>query len=385
VRNSCSRMLLVSCVGLLSVRLLGGPFYVFASEGPVIEVSPESIDAYWTPERLKNAKSLPLPRADTPSTTETGAPETMLSNPGVPEGYDGQPPTVPVHPDGQNRLFVPEPHSQAGVQGEEGMPVTPYNVGTAGALFSSSRLIPLNADRRFPYKTAGRLFFSLPGGTAACSAAVISFRLILTAGHCVHSGNGDQSGFFSNWLFVPAYRDGVAPFGKWPASAVITTADWAYGGGIVPNPADYALLELKDQTINGQRHRIGGVTGFLGFQTLSLFPNHVHMLGYPSQLDAGKKIHQVTAQSFLQDLMNNVVFYGTDMAEGSSGGPWIQNFGVNAVGAPVGLNPGRNRVVGVTSFGLIGNPDLKAASSILDARFTDIRTTICNHKAGNCS
>ncbi|MET0167500.1 MAG: trypsin-like serine protease [Vicinamibacterales bacterium] len=265
------------------------------------------------------------------------------------------------------------------------MPVTPYNVGTAGALFSSSRLIPLNADRQFPYKTAGKLFFSLPGGTASCSAAVLSFRLILTAGHCVHSGNGAQSGFFSNWLFIPAYRNGVAPFGKWAASAVITTADWGYGGGIVPNPADYALLELKDQSINGQLHRIGEVTGFLGSQTLSLFPNHVHMLGYSSRLDAGKKIHQVTAQSFLQDLTNNVVFYGTDMAEGSSGGPWIQNFGVNAVGAPVGLNPGRNRVVGVTSFGLIGNPDLKAASSILDARFTDIRTSICIHKAGNCS
>jgi hypothetical protein len=60
-------------------------------------------------------------------------------------------------------------------------------------------------------------------------------------------------------------------------------------GGIPPNPADYALLELKDQRINGQRHRIGEVTGFLGFQTLSLFPNHVHVMGYPSQLDAGKK------------------------------------------------------------------------------------------------
>jgi hypothetical protein len=83
--------------------------------------------------------------------------------------------------------------------------------------------------------------------------------------------------------------------------------------------------------------------------------------------------------------MNNVVFYGTDMAEGSSGGPGIQNFGVDALGEPLGLNPGRNRVVGVTSYGLIGNPDLKAASSILDARFTDILTSICNHKAGNCS
>jgi hypothetical protein len=165
---------------------------------------------------------------------------------------------------------------------------------------------------------------------------------------------------------------------------VITTADWANGGGFLPNPADYALLELKDQKIKGQRRRIGEFTGFLGFQTLSLSLNHIHMLGYPGNLDAGEKIHQVSAQSF-QNFINNTVLYGTDMAEGSSGGPWIQNFGVDAVGEPAGLNPGRNRVVGVTSFGTPSNPDLQAGSSILDSRFIDILTAICNHKAGNCS
>ena len=114
MRNICSRMLLVSFMGILSVGLLGGPSYVFASDGPVMEVSPETIDAYWTPERIRNAKSLPLPRADTLSTTETGGPEAMLSSPGDSEGYDGQPPAVPVRPKGQNRLFVPEPDTRLG-------------------------------------------------------------------------------------------------------------------------------------------------------------------------------------------------------------------------------------------------------------------------------
>lgn len=116
----------------------------------------------------------------------------------------------------------------------------------------------------------------------------------------------------TNLLFVPAFRDGVAPFQSWSAAYVVVPGTWATGGGTVPNAADYAMIELNDRTINGQVRRIGEVTGWLGYQTLRLLPNHAHLLGYPCNLDNCQKMHQVTAGSFRGVSPNNVE-YGSDM------------------------------------------------------------------------
>jgi hypothetical protein len=161
---------------------------------------------------------------------------------------------------------------------------------------------------------------------------------------------------------------------------VITTTAWTTGGGTVPNAADYAIIELRD---NAQGTRIGDVTGYLGYQTQRLHPNHAHLLGYPLSLDAGQKLHQVTAESF-SPFPNNTVLYGSDMTGGSSGGPWIQNFGAPATGQAGGLNPGRNLIIGVTSFGSTSLAPKRQGSSILDARFTQLLTSACTHRAGNC-
>jgi V8-like Glu-specific endopeptidase len=273
-------------------------------------------------------------------------------------------------------LFTPAP------QLDELTPA-PQNAGTFNAHFTSSRLIPLTADTSYPYRTVGKLFFTIPGqGDFVCSASVIKPRLILTAGHCVHSGTASP-GFFTNWRFAPAFRDGVAPFQTWDWNFVITTSTWASGGGSVPNAADYALIELRDRSINNVVRRIGDVTGFLGFQTLSLLPNHAHILGYPGNLDSGQKMHQVTAESF-RAVSPNCVEYGSDMRGGSSGGPFVQNFGQLATGQTGGTNTGINRVIGVVSYGYTSTDPKVQGSSILDSRFTSILNTSCGRQAGNC-
>src|SRR4029453_2045217 len=89
--------------------------------------------------------------------------------------------------------------------------VTPQWYGTSGARFTSSRLIPATTttDQAYPYPVIGKLFFTIPGaGNYVCSAAVISYRLIATAGHCVASGNGD---YYTNFSFVPALRNRSGP------------------------------------------------------------------------------------------------------------------------------------------------------------------------------
>ena len=325
---------------------------------------------YWTSQRLQNAKPMEI------KAEPTVVPELLLDrlvpkSLGATLSTSGSAPTVTVTPQA-NQLFTPLKNSQLQVQ--------PKDIGTAGAAFTSSRLIPLSADQEYPYRTIGKLFLSTPDGDATCSAAVIAPRLILTAGHCVHSGNGRQDGFYTNFLFVPAFRDGFAPLREWSGQYAITTGTWYNGGGKVPNAADYALIEIQDQSINQVSRKIGDVTGLLGVKTNSLAPNHATLLGYPCNIDSCSRMHQVNSESF-QTTTNNTVNYGSDMSEGSSGGPWVQNFGVPGDGQ---TTTDINQIIGVTSYGPTDSGVKYQGSSILDSRFSDIFTAACSHQLGNC-
>jgi hypothetical protein len=64
--------------------------------------------------------------------------------------------------------------------------------------------------------TAGKLFFTDNGLNYVCSASTINNNyknLIITAGHCVHSGQGGA--WHSNIVFAPAYYNGASGSGLW--------------------------------------------------------------------------------------------------------------------------------------------------------------------------
>lgn len=336
----------------------------------------KSLSDYWTPERMKNAKELPLPLVNSDNIVEVPAGQLEKN---IGDSGDGAPPALTVQPD-LKPLFTPKTAVESVIDA-----TVPFNRGTFNLDFSSSQLVPLTADITYPYRTVGKLFFTIPNsGDYVCSASVLRQRIIVTAGHCVHSGSNGNNGFYTNWRFIPAYRDGVAPLQTWDWSYVTVSPSWATGGGTVPNAADYGMIEMRDKVINNVSTRIGLVTGYLGYQTLSLTPNHTHMLGYPCNFDSCQKMHQVTAQNGRSVSPNNVE-YGSDMRGGSSGGPWIQNFGVAAVGQTGGLNAGMNRIVGITSYGYVSTDPKVQGSSNPNNQFTDILNLICAHQAGNCS
>ncbi len=339
--------------------------------------------AYWTPERILSAKPLPLPKSTAASSNFADDAEgNYVEANGASTGADGAPPRGKVPAGLASRLFTQEEAEIAAAKAalEEYDAIEGNNFGTLNGHFSSSRVFPDAATTTYPYLTVGKLFFTIPGeGNFICSGSAIKKRVILTAGHCVHSGNNSNSGFYTNFMFVPAFRNGVAPVGTWDWAYVIVTGTWFSGGATFPNAADYAMIEPRD---NGASI-LGNVTGFLGFQTLKLRPNHAHLLGYPANHDSGNRMHQVTSQS-LRAASPNAVEYGSDMRGGSSGGPWVQNFGVVASGQTGGLNTGSNRVIGITSYGFVSTTPLIQGSSIPDSRFTSILNTICAHRAGNC-
>jgi V8-like Glu-specific endopeptidase len=370
---------------IASALLMVAAWPAYAQSDVVGKTNPDvkaGAEGYWTPERFRAAKPFPIPQA-APGTQREVAPPRPA---GKAESREGQPPSEQFTAPGE-QLYAPDEQPGASRSGEI---VEPGAVGSLGAHYTSTRVFPafggsnavFSADRAYPYITVGKLFFSIGGSPFVCSGAVIQRRVVATAGHCVHSGT--SAGFHGNFVFVPAFRDGTAPLLAWNWRYVATTNTWATGGGGVPNAADYGMIEFADQPLSpgAPVSKLGNVTGWLGWQTVSLAANHTSKLGYPCNLDNCQKMQNVTSNSFRTTAPNNVE-YGSDARGGSSGGPWVQNFATLAAGGGTGSNTGLNRVVAVTSYIYNDvNPKVQGAS-IPDNRWISLFNLLCS-RAGNC-
>ncbi len=113
----------------------------------------------------------------------------------------------------------------------------------------------------YPYRTVGKLFFRNGGKSYVCSASSIGNYAIWTAGHCVHAGNGMASGWSTNVVFVPAYKNGTAPYGQWPAKNLWTRTAWYKNGipkGLCQDMGGAVLYPKSGK-------KISQVVGWLGF------------------------------------------------------------------------------------------------------------------------
>ena len=328
--------------------------------------------AYWTSERLANAQPM-LPKVNQNAVTPEAAPQGS----GTPVSAAGKRPTVTSNADAATRLYDP---AQARIQPEAGG-IEPQDVGTFGAHYTSARVNSPALESLYPNRPVGKLFFTgNTGGNFVCSASVLRARIVVTAGHCVHRGSGGTGGFHRNFLFVPCLRNGVGCVGSFTPRVVGTTAQWAASNGLVPNAADFGMFEIFDRGAT----KIGSFTGFFGFRTQALIPNHTTKLGYPCNLDNCQQMQQNTSQSHRATSPNNVE-YGSNFRGGSSGGPWVMDFGIPAVG---GLPfASTNRLVSVTSYGYVSTAPEVIGGSIPDSRaggFIPLLNLMCSLRAGNC-
>jgi V8-like Glu-specific endopeptidase len=338
---------------------------------------------YWTPERYRNAQPMELPKVDALDLQSSSAPRSARRD--SPWLEPGSPPAVDLEPNPEERLFElvlpegrPEPLAAREAAPIDPAELLPYSRSPDGALYTSSRVFPPEALLVYPYATTGRLFAFDPQLNVQfiCSAAVVQRRLIATAGHCVYEA---ERGYWrTDFVFVPAYAEGTAPFGAWGARAVITTTAWVEGGGTFPNPADFAILVLDEADTTGGPVAIGEVTGWLSWASGLAANSHVTMLGYPGNLDGGERMQQTHSQTF-ELLEPNAALFGTGLSQGSSGGPYIMNFGQLAAGQIPEL---ANVLVGIMSFGLFDRQ--LAGTSIINGDFEEVFNQACEAEPGNC-
>lgn len=185
----------------------------------------------------------------------------------------------------------------------------------------------------WPYTTIGKLFFRQYGIGYVCSAASVGNRAIITAGHCIHAGNNRADGWSTNVVFVPGYKDGHAPLGQWPAqnsNLRVMTAWYLYGN---PNglrrDVGGAILNR-----NQQGQTLSQVVGWLGFAWNWGYSQHYNAFGYPQAAPfTGLRLIDCQASYAYYSTDQGPAgapvprAIGCDMTGGSSGGPWVWQFG----------------------------------------------------------
>jgi hypothetical protein len=163
-----------------------------------------------------------------------------------------------------------------------------------------------------------------------CSSSTIGADGVWTAGHCVN--NGVNNLFSTNVLFCPSYdsnQGGINPTaGCWGAAELWTWCpQWCTGGDL---DYDFGGSDATD-TGTTQATLIGNYTGTNG---LAWNFGNVHWMafGYPqgAPFNGGTIMTAASSLGYVDEAVGGGDFslaMGSDLTGGSSGGPWIWQFG----------------------------------------------------------
>ncbi|RCG23005.1 hypothetical protein DTL70_15020 [Streptomyces diacarni] len=226
----------------------------------------EDVEEYWTSERMRNA--IPLTPEDAGAKRSSGTAE-------QPSGPPGSTPAAP--PSGEVRTKITET------------------------------------------SVAGKVFFTKPsdGKDYVCSASALnsdSKQMAITAGHCVHEGNGGD--WMENWAYVPQFRNGDKPYGTFVAKELRAFNGWINDGDL---NWDVAMVTTWPQGSDKLVNRTGGN----GLSWNYSREQDITINGYPGNKDNGQVQWYCEGRTADSD---GKLALGCDFGGGSSGGPWMREF-----------------------------------------------------------
>ncbi|KAA1416432.1 hypothetical protein F0U44_19155 [Nocardioides humilatus] len=207
-------------------------------------------------------------------------------------------------------------------------------------------------DVRAP-KSTGKLFFNVNGADAVCTASAIDTKKrnqVITAGHCVHTGPNvgllQQPHFYSDWLYVPRYRNGRAPLGEWVANNA-----WAFDGWI--NDEDFTFDQAIVAFKRHGRKRLVDETG--GNEVVwGKAPREwgVRIWGWPAEAPYdGETAKRCDGRTVRFEEGEDASMHDCPLTGGASGGPWL---------LPRGRTDNTGRIWAVTSRRVLDDPILLA-------------------------
>ncbi|MGW7519694.1 trypsin-like serine peptidase [Streptomyces sp. NPDC054796] len=245
----------------------------------------EDTARFWTPERMREAEPLDLlgPGGGSGSGTGTGSPERA-----VPRGPE---------------LKVPGERAERRAAGPLAFP-------EGGGPWTGGGAVE---------QTSGRVFFTYQGRTASCSGNAVTSEndsTVITAGHCVKL----DGAWHTDWVFVPGYHDGQAPYGKWTAAETLTTPQWEASEDI-----NYDVGAAVVAPLDGQR--LTDVVGAQGLAFNTGYNKDMYAFGFPAAAPYdGEQLIYCSGTAFRDFLLSDDHGLGCDMTGGSSGGPWFTEF-----------------------------------------------------------
>jgi V8-like Glu-specific endopeptidase len=211
----------------------------------------------------------------------------------------------------------PRPHGDSGAAG---FWTRSRLLGTR-PMWGGPRLVPLpgqtpDAHTATAALRVGALFERDASGDHFCTASVVASPgedLLITAAHCINGGKG--SGYKTDIVFIPDYRDGATPYGIWTPQRLLVAPQWA-------NSADpdfdvgFVVLQPNDGE-NIQQVLGASQLGFdSGYQHL------VRVTGYPSSAGAPITCVNWTSRQSASQLRFDCGGY----TGGTSGSPWVTRF-----------------------------------------------------------
>ena len=235
--------------------------------------SQAALDAYWTADRMKNAK-----------------PANTINSGWAAEG----------------RSVLPK-------AGQEAVTKAP-----------KEPVVEPRATAQSPVSRIGKVFFTQGGQNYVCSANSVQSgnqSTVATAGHCTHDL---ATGWATNFVFVPAYSNGAAPYGKWTARSLHAASEWVSRGDISYDGA-FAVVN----TLNGRTLAATVGASSIGFNMARNLTYTAY--GYPAAAPfTGERLYSCYGTASA-DRSGGTQSQGIpcDMTGGSSGGPWFVGSGAS--------------------------------------------------------
>jgi hypothetical protein len=264
--------------------------------GTGVDAQQRALAAFWTPARMMAARpDSEMPSMKAAAATHGRNASAATKPQGAPQRVSGAAPAV------KPTVTQPGSAKQSGVS-------------------------PMAYDPGYPVghpvaRTSGKVFYTSFGVNYVCSAGIVNSEgksEVWTAGHCVSDGGA----WNYNWVFVPNYVSGWAPYGYWYSYQLTTTAAWFNNNNDYANDVGASVMWRN----NGSR-----IADYLGGQGIAWnYPigYYMYAFGYPAAPPFDGS-HLVAEQGYTYNGGGGTIFMVNYMTGGSSGGYWLNWFDGN--------------------------------------------------------